>query len=99
MVRGREGRQHRGRYWHSRHHFLISCVVLAGHRGRLMPGYCSLCSLTEHSESAALVLLECRNSSEPDFGREEGGSVHGISNRQTIEPRLYGENIAVNKRP
>lgn len=68
-----------------------------------MSGYCFLCSFTKHSESPALVLLECRNSSEPDFGREGGGSVHGISNRQIIEPWLYRElvlvrNIAVNKR-
>lgn len=68
-----------------------------------MPGYCSLCSLTKCSESPALVLLECRNSSEPDFGREGDGSVHGVSSRQMVvgvgwEPRLYRENTAVNKR-
>lgn len=71
-----------------------------------MPADCPLCSLTKHSESPALVLLECRNCSEPGFGREGRSSVHGISNRQIIagvgwEPRLYRElvrSIAVNKR-
>lgn len=49
-----------------------------------MPDYCALCSLTEHSESPARVLLECRTALFLTLGGKGGCSVRGISNRQII---------------